>query len=63
MCNTTQFHRFKLPRVLNRHEPELSLMSDKQLKIWAEDVRKTHPNFPFDSHIMERLDNAKWILL
>jgi hypothetical protein len=33
-------------------------MSDKQLKIWAEDVRKEHPNFPFDSHIIERLNNA-----
>ena len=47
-----------MPRVLNRHEPELSLMSNQQLKIWAEDVRKEHPNFPFDSHIIDRLNEV-----
>jgi len=54
----TQKKLFKLPRVLNRHEPELSLMSNQQLKIWAEDVKKIYPNFPFDSHIIDRLNEV-----
>jgi len=49
--------QYQLPKVLLRHEPDLSLMTDQQLSIWAEDVRKIHPDFPFDSHILERLNN------
>ncbi len=58
MSSMTQKKLFKLPRVLNRHEPELSLMSNQQLKIWAEDVKKIYPNFPFDSHIIDRLNEV-----
>ena len=45
--------KYPLPKVLQRHGIEIMLMNEQQRKIWMEDVKKIHPDFPFDSMVYE----------
>jgi|TARA_R100000234_G_scaffold113712_1_gene88345 hypothetical protein len=44
---------YPLPKVLQRHGIEIMLMNEQQRKIWIEDVKRIHPDFPFDSMVYD----------